>query len=296
MARWMRFSIGVLLALVLWAVGIAVASAGNSFVRADLRTDLSDIYGARWYRAWLSATAIPTTGDPADFATTYILVFLAQYNGQPGSGQLTQVGLKAQRDGVRWFVYAEPGVTCRRGQQTDWQHCHGNVGDLGVAINYWTEVELQKDTSNHWSAWVYDQSGIGYKVADINYTSPRIYLARMDTEEGYYEATDPFITVGYYHWHPQYLSGTYQDWPASSGPNCNWMDAYPSSVCPAHYGANPNLDSDVRYWWAGTGGKWCAVDPFFPAATRYLPEVRGNNGGWNSQVAVRNNGATMAHV
>lgn len=267
--------ISALMAAILTAMVFSVALAGNNFIIGDLRVDLAEVYNARDYRVHIAANAQPTTGDRRDFTTAWLGIFLAQYNGTPGSGKFTQVGIVTTRDGIQWFVYAEPGVTCLRGtKHPTLPECNGDYNDL-VSLGRYTRVELKKNLNeDYWRAIVYDANSIGYVVAQIPYNSNRIYLARSDTEEGYYEANDPYITANFYHWHPQYLEGgVWKDWPVSTGGSSNstiWVS--PSSICPTHYGATPNQYGDERAWFAGTGGKVCEW-LLFPSAHVYLPLV-----------------------
>lgn len=304
--RLIRMAKPVILALTLCvtsAVAIVLAE-GNDFVIGDLRVDLSEVYNARDYKVHLLANDKPSSGSDDDFTTAWLGVFLAQYiPGVPDSGQFSQVGLLTKKDGIRWFVYAEPTVTCLRGwhDPDDDRHCYGFVNDL-VALGSWHQMELVKYTqNNYWIARVYDSNGIAYDVAKIWSDSNRIYLARSDTEEGYVESSDPYLTASFYHWHPWYMKwGTgWQEWPESSGDNCNsiWTEAINGpDPCPAHYGADPYWTGDPRAWFAGTGGKWCDVDPLFPATYTYLPDIKANYNGWNSTIIVRNNGGGDAHV
>jgi len=279
-----------------------VLAAGNDFVVGDLRVDLSEVYNATDYKVHLLASDEPSSGSDDDFTTAWLGVFLAQYiPGVPDSGQFSQVGLLTKKDGIRWFVYAEPTVTCLRGWHDpgDDRHCYGFVNDL-VALGSWHQVELVKYTqNNYWIARVYDSGGTAYDVAKIWSNSNRIYMARSDTEEGYVENSDPYLTASFYHWHPQYMGAGWQEWPESSGNNCNsiWTDAINGpDPCPAHYGADPYWTGDPRAWFAGTAGKWCDVDPLFPATYTYLPDIKANYNGWNSTIIVRNNGGGDAHV
>lgn len=274
--KWMRFLRSALFAAILaMMVEVAVISAGNSFVIGDLRWDLPQVYNARDYRVLLGAWDKPGTGDSRNFTTAWLGVFLAQYNGQPYSGQFSQVGIETTRDGIRWFVYAEPTVTCLEGVQppNDPYHCYGSYGQW-VNLYEWHWVELVKyPQDNFWIARVYETNGTAHDVAKIWSTSSRIYLARSDTEEGYYEAADPYITMWFYHWHPQYMEGGigWQEWPVSTGGTGNstiWVS--PASICPDHYGATPNTFGDERSWFAGTGGQVCSW-LLFPSAHVYLP-------------------------
>lgn len=171
--------------VILVTLTVSVALAGNTLVIADLRVDLPEIYNARDYKVMIATTIQPTTGDLRDFTAGWLGVFLGNYDGSPFSGQFSQVGIQSSRSGIRWFVYAEPGVICVRGTQppNDTKHCYGDYNDL-VGLTTWHWMRLQKlPTENVWRAYVYDSSGVGYLVANIQSASNRIYLARSDTEE-----------------------------------------------------------------------------------------------------------------
>lgn len=263
-----------LLLLTLLAIGVTSAlAAGNSFIVADLRVDLPAIYNAKNYQVVLLADGLPTTGNSQNFGTAWLGVFLGSYDGTSGSGKFTQVGLLATRNGLQWFVYAEPGVTCLRGSQPDPNYCYGDYGDI-VGLDQWHRVRLYRGSDGYWYARVYDSTGVNYSnVAKILDTSPRIYLARSDTEEGYYENSDPYILLRYYHWHPQFLSsGTWTDWPESDSTAQSNIWTAPSSICPNHYGATPNIFNDERAWYAGTGGVVCSW-LLFPSVHVFLPVV-----------------------
>jgi hypothetical protein len=59
-----------------------------------------------------------------------------------------QVGLLTTKDGVYWFVYAEPDhtVTCVRGQKT-WVHFRGSAGCIGgkLQLGRWYGFDLRAD-------------------------------------------------------------------------------------------------------------------------------------------------------
>lgn len=251
---------------------IAVNAGGNDFVVGDLRVDLPEIYNAQNYQVTLMAIDKPSTGDRRNFSAAWLGFFLAEYNGGVGSGKFAQVGLLASRDGLQWFVYAESDVTCLRGTQPagDPHHCYGDYDDL-VSIKQWNRFHMSKDTVNSfWTAYVYDTAGNPYSVAAIHEDSNVIYLARSDTEEGYYEDNDPYIQMSFYHWHPQYYKDfTWEEWPQSLG-GISEIWTSPPSICPIHYGATPNYSGDVRAWYAGTGGEVCHW-LLFPAHWVYLP-------------------------
>lgn len=95
----------LLLLLTLLAIGVTtVLAAGNSFIVADLRVDLPSVYNAKNYQVVLLADELPTTGNFQNFATAWLGVFLGPYDGTPGSGKFSQVGLQATRNGLQWFV------------------------------------------------------------------------------------------------------------------------------------------------------------------------------------------------
>lgn len=110
-------------------------------------------------------------------------------------------------------------------------------------------------------------------VARIITLSNRINWARSDTEEGYFESSDPYISVQFFHWHPQYIeNGNWTDWPENDSTGISEIWTNPLSICPDHYGAYPNINGDERYWYAD------ATIPFrmmldssqYPSTTRCL--------------------------
>jgi hypothetical protein len=112
-----------------------------------------------------------------------------------------------------------------------------------------------------------------YTVAQIQYQSTRIFLARSDTEEGFYESTDPYLTAKFYHYRPQFMKlGSWADWAESDGIATSYLYAYSPDPCPTHYGVTPNLQGDERFWFAGTGGQICNW-LLFPSEHIYLPLV-----------------------
>jgi len=281
---------GIVVAIFLVAFSASGAWAGNSFPAiAKLRVDLPEVYNAGQYRVLLYAEAQPGIGghDYRDFTAAWLGVFLGDPYG-PGQypGQFTQVGFRITQDGPRWFVYAEPGVSCLRGSTTipgipdDGMHCYGAVGDL-INRYHWHRFELKlvenpyPPYEDYWVARVYDANEVSYTVAYIYSSNPRIfYRACSDTEEGYWEAQDPYLETRYYHWHPEYYSAFgWQDWLVSTAGTIsmigedrnpytrdwsNYMWAEPSWICPAHYGSTPSYFSDDPWtWYAGTGGQVC---------------------------------------
>lgn len=270
------FARSVLITTVLtFAFGLTTAQAGNSFIIGNLRVDIPEVYNAGRYQVVLLANDRPSTGNHTNFAAGWIGLYLAEYDGQPYSGKFSQVGFKTDRQGIRWFVYAEPGVTCTRGTKIDPLTCHGNYGDI-VEIGQWHWVKLVKfPWNNYWIAYVCSSSGSCYYVAEIPDGSSRIYWAHADAEEGYTEYFDPHITVNYYFWHPQYWDAqnqTWREWPINGGGSqINYTHAIPSSICPNYYGAIPNLWGDPRAWYAGTSGITCLAELL--SNLRYIPLV-----------------------
>ena len=259
----MKLKLLTVLVLALVALPTSVARASNDFVDTELRVDLSSVDNAQDYITNVYAAAQPNTGG-SDFTTGWLGVYLAQYNGTVYSGQFSQVGLMTDQGGVKWFVYAEPGVTCLRGSQA-W----GSLGCVGAYNDYatlgaWQKVEMVTYGQGYWIARVYNSSGSSVDVARINSSSLHIYRGFQVGEEGYSEATDPYLTMSYYHFHPQYMTGSgFQDWPASSGGQNNYLFTSPSSICPGYYGASINVNNDPRFWFTGSGATTCNANPLF---------------------------------
>jgi hypothetical protein len=267
--RWL----GLLLATIALTAAFVptIASAGNDFVDTELRVDLPVIFQARDYIAYVAPTAKPASTGA--YTNGWLGLNLASYTGATYSAQFSQVGLMTYNTGVQWFVYAEPGVQCLRGTNawvgTDGvvRGCVGSFSDL-VSVGQWTKVELVTYGQGFWIARVYDQNSVGHDVAKIWSTSLRIYRAFQVSEEGYWVSSDPYLTMSYYHWHPQYMAGGqgFQDWPASgSTGSTNYLFTSPSTICPGHYGAYLRLSGDPRYWFDGnvTGAYACSTNPQF---------------------------------
>lgn len=263
-------------------ITIAIASvksvlAGSDFVWAELRIDLFDIVYALDYRVLLAANGKPSNGYP-DYTSGWLGVYLGQFNGQPYSAQFTQVGLLTKSNGIRWFVYAEPGITCLRGQPA-WGTlgCEGSVNDL-VQIGSWHSVELVTYNQGFWIARVYESNGVAHDVAKIWSNSLTIYRAGSVTEEAYAVGQDPHLLASFYHWHPQYLKGGvgWQEWPKSDGSNSHIYVTDlngQNSFCPQYYGANPNYGNDEHAWYAGMGGLQCFWLLFPTHYYDYLPLI-----------------------
>ena len=258
------------------AIISVVLAQGNDWVAGDLRVDSGEIYGARDYRVSLLTDAAPATAG--GYTAAYLGLDLALFDGTPYSAQFTQVGLLTDEGGIRWFVYAEPGVTCLLGSP-EWgtRGCLGDPNHL-VAFGSWHRVELVTYGPGQWIARVYDDGGTGYDVAIIWSDGTRIYFAESATEEAYSVSPDPFLQASFYHWHPQLKIGSvFQEWPESVGGNNSTILVWPASICPDHYGASPNWTGDERAWFAGTGGQVCSW-LLFPSVHVYLPAVLKNSG------------------
>jgi hypothetical protein len=276
----LRIITSVFAACFIIGVTAIVVLAGNDFVVGYLRVDLSEVYNARDYRVLLNADNQPSGGYP-DFTNGWFGVDLANGNGpSPYPDQFTQVGLVTKSDGIHWFVYAEPGVTCLRGNQTyGTLGCEGVSGDL-VSLSTWHWVELVSYGQGYWIARVYESNEVAHDVARISSTSNRIYTATSTTEEGYTVSQDPYLTASFHHWHPQYMTTNgFQDWPQSEPGH--FSEIYTTDLngqntfCPQYYGANPVEWGDERAWFAGTGGQQCNW-PLFPPYHAYLPLILDN--------------------
>lgn len=276
------FAVLVVCATMLVTAGVALA-AGSDFIIGDLRVDLSEIYNAQDYRVLLLANDRPSTSG--GIATGWLGLDLAPYNGQLYSAQFSQVGLYADSSAVYWFVYAEPGVTCLRGT-TQFGTCMngrpcGCVGALNdlVTQGTWHWVELVSYGQGYWIARVYDTNSNAYDVAQIWSTSTRIYHAQSTSEEAYTPVQDPFLTVNFYHYHPQYMQWGvgWRERARSTGnsPGSSFIRAWPANICPNPYAATPNMFGDERAWFAGTGGQVCYW-LLFPPIRNYLPLILKN--------------------
>ena len=248
------------------------AVGGNDFVDVELRVDRAAVNQAGDYRSVILAAAAPRrTGG---FTNGWLGVNLAPFTGQVYSAQLAQVGLMTSDAGLQWFVYAEPGVQCVRGTPA-WiggdgvvRGCVGAVGDL-VALGQWHTVELATYGQGFWVARVTDAAGVSHDVARILSGSRRIYRAMEVSEESWWTATDPGLTMAYGHRHPQYwVPGQgFTDWPGSVDGQRNDLYTAPTGVCrgpaAAGYGARVAVAGDPRSWWAGNGGAVCGVSALF---------------------------------
>ncbi len=259
------------------------AFANNDYVIGDLRVDLPQVRNAGAYDLLLYTPLDTRPSGSGDFTTAWLGLYLA--NGpNPGGKQFSQVGLIVRPDGLRWFVFAEPGVTCHRGTANyGTLGCQGSVGDIVATGNYY-RVELRR-VSSGWHAMIYDTYSNPYVLATINSTSGEIFRAQATTEQGYSSSPNPYTPAYYYHYHPRYYVSApynYAQWPQSEtgitgvAPKryseiWTWASSQ-VNICPTHYGANPNVAGDERFWFAGTGGIVCNHLLFPPKV--FLPLIQ----------------------
>lgn len=281
-----RCSAILVLSAVTAMVTTAVFAQGNDFVVGELRVDVSEVYSSGDYGVLLLANGQPAEGG--GYTVGWLGLDLAEYTGELYSAQFSQVGLLTNESGLYWFVYAEPGVTCLRGDSVPgWGTCNGrpcgcqgDANDL-VALGSFHWVELVTYGQGYWIARVHTSSQVGYDVAKIWSDSPRIYRASSTSEEVYSDPQDPFLHASFYHWHPQYMvwGSGFQEWPESAGGQRSfiWVTDLngQTDFCPDHYGADPNMWGDERAWYAGSGGQRCSW-LLFPSAHAYLPAVLKN--------------------
>ena len=261
----------------------ALALAGNSFLITELRVDNPSVTTGQFldYRHFLYAASgsnVPT--NTSEFVTAWFGVNLAQYNGSKYSAQFSQVGIMVKGGLAHWFIYAEPGVKCLRGTKywqdqnnpNLWRGCIGNFGDLNIypGSNAWTRVEfVTYPGQSWWIARVYHTNGTAHDVAKIYSSSKQIFAAHAWSEEGYIPSNDPYYAMNFYHYHPEYHTGSgFVLWPGgwSGAPNVrNRIEMWPISLCPAHYNAEINIQGNPHLWrfasviWNGV----CGANPLF---------------------------------
>jgi hypothetical protein len=272
-----KYSFILILELILLIFSVTAGLANNDFIVTNLRTDLSDVYIANDYRAWLAAIDKPTGSYPT-YTTVWLSVDLAD-SPDPYGDLFSQVGLLTDDRGLYWFVYAEPGVECLSGEYTWWNNdlgkylgCKGGAEQF-VAYNTLHRVELVTYGNGFWIARIVDSNGISHDVAKILSDSAYIYAATVTMEEAYTQTQDPHLPGRFYAFRPQYFNhneGVFRDWPFSLGNNINHLYATPSNICPQYYGATVNYADDPRFWYAGTGGNICDWI-MFPPFRDYLP-------------------------
>jgi len=261
-----KLLLGLILSGILLVSPSGRVDAGHNHVWGELRVDHPDIYLAQVFQITIMALDKPSNGFP-DYVDGYIGLELDnQCSSNPvfGCAQFVQVGILAKTDGVRWFIFAEPGVVCHRGNQA-WGSlgCEGSITDF-INIGTWYRMEMQKQTNN-WVAVIYDTYNNPYTVATINSTSQRIYKAYIDMEEAYGAAQDPHMIAKFNFYHPRYSNDgyTFFEWPESTGEILNGNkvgssfilagdDFGQNAFCPSIYGFEPPSFSDERYWYIGT--------------------------------------------
>jgi len=281
-SRQQRFLRIIVIALFVLTVAVSPASAGNDFITADLRTDQLAVANAAAYQVLVYASAATQPAGVNDFTSAWLSVDLGNQPG-PGGAKFSQVGLMTRPGGLRWFVFAESGVTCYRGSSTyGGKGCEGLAGDL-VSVANWYRVELRRVTGG-WHAMLYDTNRFPYVLAQINDTGATIYDATVTSEQGYSGTTNPYTQMDYFYSHPLHYvpaTTTYVDWPRSANgiiPSQNparFSQLYAvdlngqNTFCPTHYGANLNYWNNDRVWFAGTSGQTCGA-LMFPPKT-YIP-------------------------
>jgi hypothetical protein len=261
------FLVACLLALsICFAFVNSDAQAGNDFIYTELRVDLPIVYSARDYKVLIgSMNGLPS----GPYTSAWLGLELATNPGLFGK-QFSQVGIMTNNQGVYWFVYAEPGVQCLRGNYGWWDSnagkylgCYGDYNDL-VSPNQYFPVELVTYQEGYWIARITDQNGLPHDLAKIWTDSVYTHRANVNMEEGYSQSQDPFLLAQFVFWHPQYFDYSYQtflDWPTSMDGHINILGATDlaclGNFCPGHYGAIVNLGNDERNWYAGTSGNVC---------------------------------------
>lgn len=274
-----------LLLLGIIVIPLSPSEAGsNVFVATNLRVDQQAIYSSGDYRAWFEALGYPNS-NPGTFTTGWLSINLDTQEGTFGK-KFTQVGLMGDSTGIYWFVYSELGVYCLRGNYAWYNYdldmylgCKGDPYDL-VTIGNYHAVELVTYDQGEWIARVQDQYGFPTDVATFPQTPVRIFQAQANFEEGYIEDVDPFVFGQYVIAHPQYMLWNvgFQEWQETqlplitttpSGPtetpyplyNQTYVASNPDlpepSICPDHYGMDPNYDQVSHIWFSGTNGIVC---------------------------------------
>lgn len=106
-----------------------VLAGSNDYVGTFWRTDNSTSipYSGNYLAG--SAPLDYTINHGVDFTTGWLSVNLANVEGTQGGLAFSQVGVMLIQGQLRWFVYAEPGVTCLD------QYSFPIYGNLGCAGN-----------------------------------------------------------------------------------------------------------------------------------------------------------------
>jgi hypothetical protein len=247
-----------LLAFVCLILPVTPAFASNDFVQVNLAHDIPFVYNAMGYRVDLMANQKPDS-NPSVFTPAWLGLYLD--NRPPTEdfyGEFSQIGIKTDANGVYWFVYAEPGVTCLQGEYDYWnqirQRYFGCRGYFDQYVSLGTKITVSLETSStsgYWLATLWETVNgqtSPHPVALINNNSKRIYEAFATMEEGIpnvLDPYDPYLMADFYISHPQYYNpatDTYNEWPVSQppGPNSNYSFLYTISnypgrvICPIY--------------------------------------------------------------
>lgn len=264
-------AIAILLTLALTLVfnssSLAMSGDGNDQVVAWLRNDLAGVNNAQNYMMYL-VPASPLPSTPREVATSYGYLGV---DAGPNQTHFLQVGFTEDVYALRWFVFSyDYGITCTRGHlYFNGYGCLGDPNDFAT-LDSFQMVQMDTDLHGTWHAFLYNTQGQGVDVAHIYFGSNTAYNVFTSSEEMWTTQSDPGIMVRYYHFHPRYYQYPvgWTDWSCSGGlPGCqpgghNYLN---QAVCPPGwpYAAIINLGNDPRFWFAGTGGGTCNVNPLF---------------------------------
>lgn len=230
---------------------------------------LSTGQGTRHSEGYNVGTSI-SGSNPILTVATFIDTAI-QVDTSPGGGTV-RGGLWQDSTGLHWFAYSDTAdIVCIRGTVTFNNFgCLGSIGDLGVAFNHNTYVQIWNILPGGatWYVYVGDDKNTATEVASIvppNATNGA-FGVRMVAEEQYLGTPDPGQAFGAALSHPQYenSNATFVDWPASgTGFGNNFLLA-DTGVCPLPYAAFRS--SDPRTWWVGDFAvppSRCEYNPLF---------------------------------
>ncbi len=282
--KTMTLSLSVAIFVAVFFYGIANADdiiVYNQLI-AEFRHDKANIKNSQGYAIQIATgTNLPNLQWPS-FTAGWIAIELQPRAGADCGGtfscEFSQVGIMSTSRGIRWFVYAEPGVKCYRGNPA-WvtdktRGCIGNIGDL-IQPSTLHMFDLQTyDSTPYWLAHVYDANKQMYYVAKI-LTNDRVAYRIYSASEQAWDKTElqqnPFANLDYQYYRPQRKrtngSGTFRDWEVSIAPNYNFTFAKASdgeNICPpvGPYGFWIYANTPPM-WYAGTSGQNCNLRPLF---------------------------------